>query len=203
VAGGGGRLGSALWQNLYLVALNADTGAVLWEVPVSPAQGTVVTYMMYAPNSDQLILSTSGTKYNLYTFDASDGTAGWSTSYAWYSNNHGGHMQRPVVIDDKVFMVPRLLNLADGTIINSSIGNSRSGCPTYSASSDALVYRGSGGTICMQDLNTGARDAWAKLRPSCWLNFTPTGGMLLVPEGAGGCSCNGWINTSVGFSTKE
>jgi hypothetical protein len=23
--------------------------------------------------------------------------------------------------------------------------------------------------------------------------------MVLLPEGSGGCSCNGWLNTSVGF----
>ena len=204
VAGGGGRIGASLWQDLHLVALNADTGAVIWDQPISPAVGTVVAYLMYAPSDDRLVFLTSGTSYTMYTYGASDGATGWQATEAWYPDNHSGFMQRPIVIDNKVFMVPKLFNLSDGTVLNSDMGTDRNGCPSYSASSGAIIYRANpSGRMSFQDLNTGAISGWDHLRPSCWLNFTPSGGLFLMPEGGGGCSCNGWINTSVGFAGKE
>ena len=204
VAGGGGRIGASLWQDLYLVALDADTGAVLWDKSVSPAVGTVVTYLMYAPNDDRLVFLTSGTDYRMYTYNAADGTTGWTAVETWYPNNHSGFMLRPVVVDDKVFMIPRLFNLSDGTVLKSDLGTDRNGCAAYSASSGAIIYRANpSGRMSFQDLDTGSVSGWSHLRSSCWLNFTPSGGLFLMPEGGGGCSCNGWINTSVGFAGKE
>jgi outer membrane protein assembly factor BamB len=203
VAGGGGRIGDSLWQDLHLVALDADSGAVVWEKPISPAKGTTVVYMMYAPNDDRLVFLTSGKNYQMYTYSAGNGAEGWATSETWYPDDHSGFMLRPVVVGDRVFLVPRLYNLSDGTVLRSNIGNSRGGCPTYSASSGALIYRETDRKMAMQDLDTGKVSSWNYLRPSCWLNFTPSGGLFLMPEGAGGCSCNGWINTSLGFTDKE
>jgi hypothetical protein len=204
VALGGGRFGPELWRDLYLVALDSNTGALLWEQPVSPVPGIAVVSMMYAPVDDKVILSTSKTDYNLYVYNAGNGTAAWqATGQAWFSDNHSGHLQRPVVVNDKVFLVPKLFRVSDGTVLNPSIGNLRSGCPTYAASTHALIYRGTGRKMALQDLDTGVLTSWNYLRPSCWLNFSAAGGMFLMPEGGGGCSCNGWINTSLGFSSKE
>ena len=204
VALGGGRYGPELWTNLYLVALNSDTGSVLWDQPVSPVPGIAVVSMMYAPADDKVVLSTSKTDYNLYVYDASNGSTDWQvTGQAWFSDNHSGHLQRPVVIGDKVFLIPKLFQLSDGTVLNSNMGNLRSGCPTYAASTHALIYRGTDRKMAIQDLSTGVLTEWDYLRPSCWLNFSAAGGMFLMPEGGGGCSCNGWINTSLGFSGKE
>ena len=204
IALGGGRFGPELWRDLYLVALDSATGAVLWQQPVSPVPGIAVVSMMYAPAVDKVVLSTSRSDYNLYVYNAASGAADWQvTGQAWFSDNHSGHLQRPVVIGDKVFLVPKLFQLSDGTVLNSNIGNLRSGCPTYAASSHALLYRGTDRKMAVQDLDSGVLTEWDYLRPSCWLNFSAAGGMFLMPEGGGGCSCNGWINTSVGFTSKE
>ena len=37
------------------------------------------------------------------------------------------------------------------------------------------------------------------LRPGCWLSTIPANGMLLSPEGGGGCSCGKWMEASIGF----
>ena len=41
--------------------------------------------------------------------------------------------------------------------------------------------------------------SWPRLRSSCWLSTIPAAGMLLSPEGGGGCSCGIWMETSIGF----
>ena len=203
IATGGGRMDDSVWQDVHLVALDADTGTLLWDKPISPTPATVVAYMMYAPYNDSLVLLSSGTEYNMYTYSAADGAAGWSQlGLSWPLNNHGNHMIRPVVVNDKVLMNRELYSLADGSFLKGS-GNHPSGCGTYAATTDALIYRMAYGRIGMQNVDTGTYDWWERLRSSCWVNFTPSGGLLLVPEGGGGCSCNGWINTSVGFSPKE
>jgi SAM-dependent methyltransferase len=198
-----GRIGlPELWTDQYLVALSAADGLGAWEVPLNTADGTVVFYMMYAPDDILLIASSGNHGYQLNAYDASQGASLWSATHDWYNDNHGGHMQRPVIIDSSVFYVPREYDLLTGEVRGFSAGNSRSGCATYAASTGALLYRGSGGRTSMEDVGTGALTQWERLRTSCWLNFTPAGGRVLNPEGAGGCSCNGWINTSLGFAKK-
>ena len=51
----------------------------------------------------------------------------------------------------------------------------------------------------MWDSATGQVSSWYNLRPSCWLSVIAAGGVLLAPEGGGGCSCGNWLEASVGF----
>ena len=78
----------------------------------------------------------------------------------------------------------------------------RSGCHTYVGTKDALIYRGAGRQIAMWGQETKKVTAWNRLRPSCWLSVVPAAGMLLVPEGGGGCSCGGWMETSLAFRPR-
>ena len=88
-----------------------------------------------------------------------------------------------------------------GKIITRKVGE-RSGCHTYIGTSKALIYRGANRRIAMWDQETETVSTWTRLRPSCWLSFIAADGMLLVPEGGGGCSCGGWMETSIGFAPK-
>ena len=76
----------------------------------------------------------------------------------------------------------------------------REGCHTYIGAGDTLIYRGTGRVVSVWDRNTETVTNWPRLRPSCWLSFIPANGMLLLPEGGGGCSCGGWMETSIGFA---
>jgi hypothetical protein len=67
----------------------------------------------------------------------------------------------------------------------------------------ALIHRGAGRRIAMWDLSSGKSTFWDSLRPSCWLSTVASGGMVLSPEGGGGCSCAHWLQTSLGFVKKE
>jgi len=204
-----GQIGiSDLWDQQYLVALNAATGATLWHKPVNPVEGVPVFYLVYANNTLILVSSNSSTsKYYLYAYDADtgDAKAGWSSnpvSHNWTTDNHGGHIQHPVAIGNKLYLEPKGYNIDTGADLGITIGG-RSGCATRAGTTGALVYRGSGGRIAVWDLSSGAVTAWDKLRPSCWLSTVPAGGMVLSPEGGGGCSCNEWFQTSVGFVRRD
>jgi hypothetical protein len=193
------RIGSLkLWENQYLVALNAQTGEKRWEQPLHTAPGIVVFYLLAAEDKILLMASASG-KYHLYCFAGADGKGLWETAHNWPKDNHGGHLQHPVMVRNSVFLEPCGYDLGSGKMLTQEVGR-HGGCATYAATSNALVYRGEGGRISMWDIERGVVTGWHNLRPSCWLSTVPANGMVLSPEGGGGCSCGNWLETSIGFT---
>lgn len=203
-----GRIGiSQLWDQQYLVALDQDTGVRLWQQSINPVDGVPVFYLVYANETLILVSSSSAnSRYYLYAYEAASGNAkaGWSTnpvSHSWTADHHGGHIQHPVVIGNRLYLEPRGYNIDTGADLGITMG-SRSGCTTRAGTTGALIYRGSGRRMAMWDINSGSSSYWNPLRPSCWLSMIPAGGMILLPEGGGGCSCNEWFQTSIGFVSK-
>ena len=193
------RIGSPqLWENQFLVALDARTGAKLWEQPIDTADGIVVFYLLAAADKVFIAASAAG-KYNLYAFSAGDGKSLWQATHDWPNNNHGGHMQHPVTVADRIFLEPCGYEIATGKLVTKDVGR-HGGCATYAATLSALIYRGEGGRVAMWDTESGAVTSWYNLRPSCWLSTVPANGMVLSPEGGGGCSCGNWLETSIGFA---
>ena len=191
-------VGEELWQDLYLVALDAATGKKVWERPLDTEPAKVVFFGQSDPQG--VILATSADNvYRIDRFRPDDGTLLWHAEHQWPSDNHSGHMQHPVIVGDSIYLEPQGYQLADGKPLATMMGR-HDGCHTYLASSGALIYRGNGRRISMYSLDDGAISSWPALRPSCWLSVIPAGGMLLVPEGGGGCSCGRWLETSIGFA---
>jgi outer membrane protein assembly factor BamB len=196
-----GRIGLAeLWLDQYIVALDKDSGTKLWQQAIDTADGTVVFYMQYA--DEKLFIASSDNRYNIYAYDARNGIALWSNNHPWTNNSHSGHMQHPVIVGDTIYLEPNGYDLDTGSLVTSQVGR-HAGCATYAGTAGALIYRGASGNIAMWDINSGAVTTWSGIRPSCWLSTIPGGGMVLSPEGSGGCSCNGWLNTSISFIRSE
>jgi outer membrane protein assembly factor BamB len=192
-----GRIGiPGLWNDQYIVALNQDTGEKLWEKAIDTADGIIVFYMQY--KDEKLFITSSDTRYNLYAYRAKNGEFLWSKDHPWTKDNHGGHMQHPVIAGNRIYLEPNGYDLSTGEILTADMGR-HAGCATYAGTNGAFVYRGSGGNVAMWEINSGSVTTWSGIRPSCWLSTIPGGGMILSPEGGGGCSCNGWLNTSIGF----
>ncbi|HOJ60787.1 MAG TPA: PQQ-binding-like beta-propeller repeat protein [bacterium] len=188
---------SELWLNQYLVALDAETGRLEWERPVDTEDGIVVFYLLHS--HDTLLIASSKTNYHLYGFSAKDGAPLWHASHAWISDNHGQHMQHPAVAGDTVYLRPCGYKVKNGTLVTKAMPPHEGGCATFAATPGALVYRGKQGSISMWDVKTGDVTNWFSIRPACWLSTIPAGGMVLSPEGGGGCSCGGWLETSISF----
>jgi hypothetical protein len=189
-----------LWSDQYIVALDQDTGEKLWEKAIDTADGTVVFYMQY--KNEKLLITSSGTRYNIYAYHATNGNSVWSQNHPWAKDNHGGHMQHPVIAGNTVYLEPNGYDLSTGNLVTTQVGH-HAGCATYAGTTGALIYRGSGGNIAMWGINSNKVSTWSGIRPSCWLSTIPGGGMVLSPEGGGGCSCNGWLNTSIGFVSSK
>jgi len=198
---------NALWtEKLYLVCLNIKTGKVVWNKPfprlkyTSNKKGFVqVGYGLHTHNSYYVILSQGGAgAYTYHSFDEKTGKLKWESKTKWSRNHHGGHMQHPVVLKDNIYNQPTGISLKTGKGLNYEFGPI-GGCSAAVGSSNALFFRGTDGCITQWDLKTKNSTHWQRLRPSCWLSFIPSNGMLLAPEGGAGCSCGGWMDTSIGF----
>lgn len=192
---------ASLWSDQYLVRLNARTGELVWETPIDTADGIVVFYLACTDN-DIVIVSSGEGRYHLYGYNPKDGTARWRAEHPWPGDNHGAHMQHPVVLSDRVFVEPCGYDLGSGMLLTSTM-SAREGCATYCGTNHALVHRGLARCVTMWDYLTGSRTSWRNLRPSCWLSTIAGEGMILSPEGGGGCSCGNWLETSLAFSPLQ
>ncbi len=185
-----------LWQDQYLVALDLNTGEIDWEKPIDVEDGIVVFWMATA--EDRLVLcSSTEQSYFVNTFDALTGEQLWNQSFGWIDPNgdHGKAMSRPAIVNGRVFVRPRVMDLETGELL--SIEMPGGGCGTYAATAKAFFFRS--GNVTAWNSETGSSTSWDRLRPGCWLSTVPANGMLLSPEAGGGCSCGSWIEASIGF----
>lgn len=190
--------GDELWDNLFIVALDKHTGQMLWESPAKPLAG--VSAMYGVSSKDQYLLETSaGGEFAVYSLALDSGEMQWRGKYGWESDNHGKHLSRPAIVGDKIFLRPLTLDRTSGKVLSKTfpVGHQ---CGTYTCTSKAVFLRA--GSLAMWDGNSIDATRWDRLRPDCWISTIPAEGMLLSPEGGGGCSCGGWIETSVGFGTR-
>ncbi len=191
------RLGlEQLWQDQFLVALNVSDGSPRWEQPIDTVDGSIVFYMA-SSRGRLVIVSSNDRKYYVYSFAAKDGQLQWEKSVGWPGGkgDHGKAISRPAIVGNEIYVKPRVLSLKDGTPLDITIPAGK--CGTYACSQNALFFRTN--TVTMWDRHQGRVSRWTRLRPDCWLSTIPAAGMLLSPEGGGGCSCGSWMETSIGF----
>jgi len=188
-----------LWNNQHLVAVNSENGEKLWEKPLDTKDGITVFYMAYG-NGKLVIVSSLKDSYHIYAFNAENGKQEWYENFKWASDNHGGHMSRPAIVENKLYVRPAVFNLTTGERLSQEVP--MGGCGTYACSQDAIFMR-SDGKVFMWNTNTSKPSSWDRLRPDCWLSTIPAGGLLLSPEAGGGCSCGSWYETSIAFVPKS
>lgn len=188
--------GEAFWASLHLVALDAATGEKLWDVPARPMEGKSAVYLAAA--AGKLVLTTSKDgAFGVYALSLADGKPLWRGKFDWEVDHHGKHLSRPAIVEGKVYLRPLTLDLASGAVLSETFPAGHQ-CGTYTASRDALFLRA--GELAVWDRGSGESTRWDRARPDCWISTIPALGMLLSPEGGGGCSCGGWIETSMGFA---
>ncbi|GAB5407204.1 MAG: hypothetical protein Aurels2KO_54350 [Aureliella sp.] len=190
--------GDEFWQNLFVVSLDVETGNVTWETPAKPMPGVSAFYGVATENK-YLLQSSQAGKFAMYALDSDSGTMIWRGKYDWEADHHGKHLSRPAVVGGKVYLRPLTLDVESGNVLAKRfpVGHQ---CGTYTASKNALFLRA--GSLTMWDGKSSAASRLSRVRPDCWISTIPAEGMLLSPEGGGGCSCGGWIETSMGFAPR-
>jgi outer membrane protein assembly factor BamB len=192
--------GSQLWESQYLVALDVATGAKLWEEPLDTMDGTAVFFMAHSDGKLVIVASAAG-KFHVYARADEQGAPMWDVEFPWGRGgkaDHGSHLSRPAIVGQRLFVRPAVIDLETGKFRAERVPEGK--CGTYSCTDYALFFRGDpGARFAMWSSTDNQYSLWDRLRPDCWLSSIPAGGMLLSPEGGGGCSCGSWMETSLGF----
>lgn len=191
--------GDALWQDLVMVCLDADTGQSVWEREALPMPGTAAFAMAHGDGRLTLLSSHDGS-FGLYVFDAASGDSLWRRKFGWEADHHGKHLARPAIVGGKVFVRPLAFDLASGEPLDLAFPGGHQ-CGTYTCADNAIFLRA--GELAMWDIEGGGASRWRRVRPDCWISSIPANGMLLSPEGGGGCSCGSWLETSMGFLPRS
>jgi outer membrane protein assembly factor BamB len=199
-------------SDTFLVALDAVTGAKVWEKPfIFPFE-----HIMFLNGAEGTLLC-SGTYnkegkvyYALYSFAADTGQANWDTHYVALDiratgispleGSHGEQWQHPVINGDTIFSKPYAFDFATGKKKDYIAYRGGHGCGGVTGSAHYLYARGSNPRMYPIDVKeTEGERLTHTTRPGCWLNILPAGGLVLVPESSSGCTCGYPVQTSLAF----
>ena len=189
-----GRRGSAIRPKAVIKTLSLDSGEPVWTRDLAPS----LTRLWSAPS----MLLASGNSQ----FEAMDPTTGRTL---WAKPIRGAF---PVIMRDRLYVFPFGYDLRTGEPLTGRhpvTGRQvafrmehKGGCGTISGCPGGLFLRS--GATGMIDLAQDSGMHWlGQVRPSCWLNTIPAGGMLLMPEGSSNCSCPYSYQTSLAMVPDE
>lgn len=167
-----------------LVCLDLETGKALWRndkdvfgTLLCLSQSHDVLLMAYQPTHFKLDSEVGG---RMAAFRASGGQRLWDAQ--------GKYRSRPVVIDRTVYAEPRKWDLLTGKELDFPFSRSY-GCGILAGSERLLVYRSA--TLGYYDLVSGSGTVnYGGIRPGCWVNAIPAGGLVLLADSASWCVCS-------------
>lgn len=208
-----------LWNDIHAVCLDATTGKTLWEKPFpktllrTETTGFIqVSYGSMTSEGFLVTLSEGDTTpegkqtgkgiFSYQYFDLSNGSLNFQSQTPWRTNHHGAHISHPVVYEDRVYTDPTGISLPDGKPLDHNYGP-KTKCSATVGTSYGLLYRGIDISLTFWSKDSKTQSHWPRLRPSCWLSVLPAQGLFLVPEAGGGCSCGGWMETSLAFIPRH
>ncbi|MDA3925833.1 MAG: PQQ-binding-like beta-propeller repeat protein [Kiritimatiellae bacterium] len=205
-----------------VTALNAENGKTLWTHPmeltgaISHAywcslgsiykDGVLVLFGVYADGHywKQFFAGKFNSR-RIFALDALNGKSLWKQNI--------GYRVRPIIVGDTLHSEPWAFDLRTGKQrmrVHPITGREdpwqfarpghHCGCPA--ASENLLLFRSS--TLGWYDLaGDFGTQHFGGLRTSCWINFIPANGVLMVPEGGSGCMCAFPTSCTVVFKNRE
>lgn len=205
-ANGRVTLPALLGQGAELVALDVRTGTPAWRRPLKLA----FQHALYASFADgKLVLTGSRVAgpriaYDLHAYAADTGEPAWKATYSPdgkrdVTGGHGELTQHPVIANGTIYLWTGAYDLSTGKKLKWLWRRPAGGCGTFSSSATALFFRASNPQ--MTEFATGKhRRLVHETRPGCWINVIPAGGLVLIPEGSSGCSCNYAVQASMALA---
>ncbi len=214
-----GRLSLAdlLNPSAFLVALDAATGRLLWREKVDL---TCMHHILFLSAAEGKIL-VSGTqyvrngakkkvRYELKAYTAENGEFLWeNTQVPDYDHvldgGHGEQVQHLAIRNGVIYGPGFACRLSTGDRHDGSVWHKSHKCTTISLSDRCAFSRFSKEkNPFMFDLDSGKSYRLTTItRPGCWINMIPAGGLLLIPEGSAGCTCEYPIQTSMALRPVE
>jgi hypothetical protein len=167
-----------------LVCLDAATGVVKWRND-DDVFGTVLAF---STRHDALLMSYQPTRFRLDSeiggrirvYRASTGEPMWEAEADYAS--------RPMINNRTIYAQGGAWDLLSGKPQPFQFSRSY-GCGILAGSQDLLLFRSA--TLGYFDLKSNDKIAnFGGMRPGCWVNALPAGGIVLVPDASAGCRCS-------------
>ncbi|MCX6899473.1 MAG: PQQ-binding-like beta-propeller repeat protein [Verrucomicrobia bacterium] len=208
------KLTTLLGQGADLVALDIRTGKVLWRKPAELEAIEHIVYLSYA-RGKLLVTGTRNAqvekarrvRYDLAAFDATSGKRLWRNTQTPVPDHilqgpHGEQVQHPAIVGEVIYGTGFACNLGTGATVDVWKWKKSNHCGTVSTSAHCAFSRYD--HPWMFDLKSGEHTVLDNaVRPGCWINIIPAGGLILVPEASAGCTCGYPIQTSVALIPRQ
>lgn len=166
-----------------LVALDASTGEKLWTSP-----GAFGTMLIYSPAHDALLMGYQSTRFKLPS-EVGGRLAvyrGKSGERVW--DREATYVTRPLINDYTVYAQGGAWDLLTGEPRPFKLNRSY-GCGQIASSRHLMLFRSA--TLGYLNLSPEAEvENFGGIRPGCWINALPVGGLVLLPDASAGCSCS-------------
>ncbi len=167
-----------------VVALDAASGKTLWKSGPE-AFGTMLVYS--APH-DALLMGYQSTRFKLPSevggrlavFQGATGERLW--------DKPAKYVTRPLLNDRTIYAQGGAWDLLTGEE-RPFVFERSYGCGQLAGSKHMLLFRSA--TLGYLDLTRGSGvENFGGIRPGCWINALPVGGLVLVPDASAGCQCS-------------
>lgn len=167
-----------------LVALDAGTGETVWRITAD----VFGTMLALSERHETLVMAYQTTSFRLPSevggriaaYDAGTGERLWDMK--------AGYASRPLINDRTVYAQGGAWDLRTGETRPFPFSRSY-GCGILTSSRDMLAFRSA--TVGYWDLTLNRMtENYGGIRPGCWINALPVGGLLLVPEASNRCTCS-------------
>ncbi|MEX0717710.1 MAG: PQQ-binding-like beta-propeller repeat protein [Planctomycetaceae bacterium] len=177
-----------------VVCLDAKTGEKKWSVD-RDVFGTVlaasaeadVLVMSYQPTRFKLPSETGG---RLAAFKMSTGEKLW--------DREAKYQTRLLLNGDTLVAHGGAWNLRDGEPGEFRL-TKQYGCGQLSGGKNVVLFRS--GTLSWTDYSEKPKiNDFGGVRPGCWINAIPAGGLVLVPDASAGCACSYQNRTWLGLA---
>jgi len=167
-----------------LLAMDSKTGRVIWERK-DDVYGTVLAFskehkalmMSYQPTRFRLDSEVGG---RISVFDLYEGRPLWEVK--------ANYQSRPMINDRTIYAQGGAWDLLTGKPQPFNFKRSY-GCGILAGSRNMMLFRSA--TLGYFDLEkNNAIENYGGMRPGCWVNALPVGGVVLVPDASAGCRCS-------------
>ena len=187
-----------------LVALDAETGKVLWE----NSEDIYGTLLALSTDHDVLIMTYQFTRFRqgselggkMAAYRTSDGTKLWDVSTKSEEGKRYSYSSRPMINDRTVYLEPGSWDILTGEKQAFEFARTYA-CGILSASKHMMVFRSA--TLGYVDLTKGSEtENYGGFRPGCWINAITAGGLVLIPDATDRCNCSYLNKASVALQTS-
>jgi len=167
-----------------LVSINSKTGELNW----SNEKEIYGTLLAVSEEHDALLMSYQPTRFRLASevggrmavFQAANGKRLWDNKVKYES--------RPMINGSTVYAQGGAWDLLTGATRPFDFKRSY-GCGILASSKNMMLFRSA--TLGYFDIETQEQtENFGGVRPGCWVNVIPAGGVVLVPDASAGCRCS-------------